>query len=139
MSQTFAVAPQSVTSPTGVRIQFSVDPTDYSRCVCRVSDVGTADKPAEHPGDYLEMTFARGGAVIATRMVDAEVEADASERAAAQRRLASVPAAAVSENDRKAQEAGRAKQLEADKALLASEPKVSKYEPKAEPKAEKAA
>ena len=34
---------------------------------------------------------------------------------------------------RRQQEAEKAKQLEADKALLASEPKVSKYEPKDEP------
>lgn len=132
---TFSVAPQSVTSLTGVRIEFSVDPADYARCICRVSDIGTADKPAEHPGDYVEVIFARNGTVINTRVVDAEAEADAVERAAAQRRLAAAPAV-VTDEDRKKADAEKAKQIEADKALLASEPKPSKFkdlEPKPEP------
>lgn len=136
MSHTFAVAVQSVTSPAGFRVEFATDPADYSRCICRVYAVGPPDQPSDRPNDHLEMVFARGGAMIGTRMVDAEVEAEAVERAAAERRLAALPAAAVSEDERKAKEDERAKQIEADRALLAAEPKVSKYEPKEAPPAE---
>jgi hypothetical protein len=134
---TFSVAPQSVAVPGWYRLEFSVDPADYAKCIVRVFAAGAPDKPPEHPNDHMEAVFARNGMLVGSRMVDAEVEAEAAERAAAERRLASVPATAVSDEDRKAQEAEKAKQLEADKALLAAEPKVSKYEvPASEPKPE---
>ncbi len=135
---TFSVATQTVTDPvTGTRVRFEADRNDSGIVRCMIGNIGTADKKADAPNDYYLMSFNRNGLLIENRMVDAEVEADAKARAEAQARLGgpSAPAQAATDEDRKAAEAKSAKQAEDDKALLASAPKVSKYEPKVEQKA----
>lgn len=121
---TFSVAPQTVTDEAGGRLVFSVDPHDSGIVHLRVFHLGS-----EHPNDYQHVTFARNGGLISSRMVDAEVEAEAHERAAAQARLTARGVfQQASEEERKAADEEEARQIEADKALLASPPKVSKFE-----------
>jgi hypothetical protein len=129
---TFSVAPQTVSDEAGGRLEFSVDQHDTGIVHLRVFHIGS-----EHPNDHQHVTFARNGGVISSRMVDAEVEEEARERAAAEARLTAKGVfKEASEEERKAAKEEEAKQIEADKALLASEPKVSKYEKKPEPSIE---
>lgn len=127
---TFSIAKQNVTSlQGGTRVEFDVDPHDSGICVCRVFHPGMPDNPSDHPNDYVAFSFARNGLLLGTRLVDAEVEAEAHERARAEARLTAKGVfQEASEEERKAAEEEEARQIEADKALLASEPKVSKYE-----------
>lgn len=129
---TFSIAKQNVTSlQGGTRVEFDVDPHDSGVCVCRVFHPGTPDNPSDHPNDYVALSFARNGLLLGTRLVDAEVEAEAHERARAQARLTAKGVfQEASEEERKAADEEEARQIEADKALLASPPKVSKFEKK---------
>lgn len=127
--KTFSVGEQSVREPiSGFGIDFIVDDNDSGIMRCRVRAPDTQD--------YMEATFRRNGTLLSTEMIDHEAAEDAHQRKLAAARVALYGPAPVTEEAKKAANEEREKQIEADKALLASEPKVSKYAEK--PDAEEA-
>ncbi len=126
----FSIAEQTILDPmSGSTAQFIADPNDFAICILRVW--------AKDTNDYLEVRFRRHGAALSAEMVDFAALEDQRERDIAYRRLRlAIPSGGTDEEKKAAAEA-HAKQLEADKQLLASKPKVSKFSEEGQASAKK--